>query len=190
MNESHQMSRKVFGALLKHTPDAVLEHTTAVASDHPYTSLQVTHYLEEYLHDYTNLNIAHEEVENNLLLVCTGIRDTHYVVIDSLERAPHHLTEAESLAVATHPQTQRTLALLALREQDRLTHVLTPPTPHEVPYFAIDPSGTAIYSTDKLQPESHGCPFAGKGSELQPDPLFLRFARWAGEFSVKHYFRQ
>ena len=185
---SFQDSRRLFGAALQLPPEKVANTfiTDSIFPDDVANETRevVRQHIKNRPKDNQNI------VDDNLSLIFAGMRDTYSILSTSLSQASI-ADKQKALEIAQHDTTARTLASLALRPEDQLTALVKRQARGMSQVFGVDETENYIeLRTPLAHYEGPGsCPFAGHDKIVNPDPIFLRFAKWAGHISVARYYR-
>ena len=175
-SETYQDTKRLIGFATSISPE-----DTYAAANYPLPSRlpgAVTSSVVKQAKNRRAINTS-DEIANFLQF---AIRDTQ----NALDPWIRHQTSHESaLAFIDHPETIRSLAVLALRDEDTLTSLLrvlerdmakrSPYT--NAPHVVLPPDiAPSIYN---------GCPAAAHTSEHDINPLFGRTVQWAGRLALE-----
>lgn len=187
----YAVERKVFGFALSYNPaeifQAIREKTNN--SSPQVVAGAVAEIIERDMILQSRVDDSSLEIVSDALeYVSAGIGDTYKILKNEFAANPG-LTFEQSIDIAQHPQTIRTIAALALRSEDMLGPMINRhPSPST---YQLDASQQYLQPGDQLRTSTRfGCPFAGHEGIVEPDPLFIRFTGWAGAISVQHYYDQ
>lgn len=185
-------TRKLFGFAISKNPQDIykavrgrIPNETITPELLGYTTSQVVSdaYEEQTQTDNLDHNI---QAADTLTLLSAGVGDTYIILKNEFNQQPT-LSQEQAQVIAANPRTARTIAQLALRDQDDLRALLNE---HRVrPAYFIDETNNFIVPHDsRAAPQRYGCPFAGREGIVAPAPLFTRFIEWSGLIAVQCYF--
>lgn len=137
------------------------------------------------------LNIPLQYPEDVKRILLSGYRDTRNALLHAEEPLiGRSRTLEEAIASATHPETSKSIARLALNPEDILRSQINLVDP--LPTAEDEESGVRYLALPKLQEarHNHGCPYASQSSRVEPSaheaaPLFRKFTAYVGETAAR-----
>ena len=176
--DRYQYERGLFGGLVRHAPEHV-----ARKYSYEVRPRMFAHAIATDAVDCTPADSL-AQMERGYQLVKAGIFDTYLFFAATMKSVTNG---AEYEKVTNNPETQNNFLTLALKS-DEASKSAVGDSLYASNQYVYDPVRYVVLDNNPAPVrEGEGCPFAGNNENLSVDPLFTRFAAWAGKLAFEHY---
>lgn len=170
----HNKARRLLGFAVQQDPTQIVDELDSLLPSRLATN--VLHLTEKRIRESGSGIFIVDDTSRELLR--SGIDDTQNILHSHLEALLNSSTPEKVTEFISHENTVRTLATIALRSEESMRNLIR----HRPLLTSVNQAGNFLEldSYGTAPDTRRGCPFAGHDGNVEPDPLFTRFAIWSG----------